>query len=487
MNQLNSFLELIKNSSKIKEFDDRVEGTFEAADLKLPEMNFDGWLKKEVLGLQIESDWANTWDEIKAARDEERCFINLRKEDFIENVIKADVDSNQFVFFSIDYLKKWLSVHTSPFSAAHPLYKEGKQNILWVNGLQSEFTGSCLSVFPLGSQPEQFFYPMDASLPGNEEIRSHVHFVSRDAVTIVPEAFRLPDAAFNERELKPFFLSYVKLLAACLVKEFYSEESIIISGLKRISLLLADTNTYDISLDDIAALENAVRWVYAEKTETRLLLLMDRVSLDLPEGGDMIPSIFGKINQALEQAKYRYEFVIKDRQEAHAKELADLQKDVKTATEGYSAAVNTIVTGLLKDGLSSVFVIGITVLSRIIGQNNFLKSTQCHYLFKGLAVYLVISLFVRLTTNNTRLSLALKDIEYWKDTTRNHMSTNEVEQHISSRTEPYKKFYKTWAMITVVIYIVLFFLVWNLPDLMAKTPVVTPAVIHDVILAGLVK
>ena len=466
MNQLKSFLKLIQNASKIKEFDDRLEATFEASVLKLSEVDFNDWLKSEVLGLKIESDWIETWDEIETVRNDGQCFINLKKEDFILNVIKAESSANQFVFFSIKYFKKWLSEHASPFSADHPLYKEAK-SILWVNGISSEEIGSCLSVFPIGSEPTDFFNSMEASLPGNEEIRSHVHFVARDAVTIIPEAFRLPDSAFDNDDFKPFFLNYAKLLATCLIKEFYSQDNIVVSGLKRISLLLTNNDSYEISLEDIKSLENAVRWVYAEKTDTRLILLMDRVSLDLPEGGDMLPSIFQKIDQALEQAKYRYEFVIKDRQEAHIKELADLQKDVKTATDGYSNAVNATISGLLKDGLSSVFVIAIGVISRIVGNYDFLKSNQCSYLFKGLALYLFLSIVGRLAINHTSLSLAMEDIEYWKDTTRNHMSADEVEQHISSRTGPYKKFYYCWAWITGLIYFLLVLLVWHLPDLMA--------------------
>lgn len=466
MNQLNSFLRLIQNSPGISEFDDRIEGNFKASALKLPEMDFNDWLKNEILGLKIGSEWVEEWNEIQSARDDESCLINLNKANFIQKVIKADTSASQFVFFSIGYFKKWLMEHESPFSAAHPLYK-GEQNILWINGAQSEQTGFCLSVLPLGSQPEQLFSPIDATLPGNQEIRSHVHFVARDAVNIIPEVFRLPDSAFDSEYLKPFFLNYTKLLAACLVKEFYSEDNVVVSGLKRISLLLANNDESKITLDNIKLLENAVRWVYAEKTETRLILFMDRISLDLPEGGDMIPSIFEKINHALEQARYRYEFVIKDRQEAHAKELAGLQKDVKSATDGYSNAVNTIVSGLLKDGMSSVFVIAIGVLSRIVGQNDFLQSIQCHYLFRGLAIYLIISISVRLASNYSRLTLALNDIEYWKYTTRNHMSKDEVKQHIDSRTSPYKKYHDRWAIVTGLVYIFLSCLVWNLPDLMA--------------------
>jgi hypothetical protein len=466
MNQLNSFLKLIYKASDIHEFEDRIEFQCKLSNIKQTDTNYGRWLETDVIGLRIGTEWVHTWEDIEQYACDEQCFINFHKDELIKNHFRTDLSAKHFVFFTIQYFKEWLEKHSNPFSASHPLYNEEEKNILWVSGLPSEQIGCFLSLFPIGVEPKQYFITRTESLPGDEEIRSHVHFVLRDGVTVIPERFRLPDSAYNIDELKPFFINYTKLLAVCLVKEFYSEDKVVVSGLKRISLSLIDKNKKSISLKHIESLEQAVRWVYAEKTETRLILLMDRVSLDLPEGGDIIPSIFDKINQALDQAKYRYEFVIKDRQEAHAKELADLQKDVKSSTDSYSNAVNSMVSGLLKDGLSSVFVIAIGVVSKFIGQGDILISLQGQFLFKGLAVYLLASILIRLITNHTRLFLSENDIAYWKNTTRNHMSESEVKKHIESRIKPYKWFNRIVSGLTLVIYLILCFFVWNLPDFM---------------------
>lgn len=144
---------------------------------------------------------------------------------------------------------------------------------------------------------------------------------------------------------------------------------------------------------------------------------MDRVSLDLIDNTSLIPSIYAHLANALEQAKDKYEFVIKDRKEAHAKELSDFQKDIKSATDGYSKSTNDLVSGLFKDALSAIFFLAIMLFSRLIGKEELLDSENVHWLFQTIAGYLIASPLIRIYFERQSLILALSDLSHWKNTT----------------------------------------------------------------------
>jgi len=280
------------------------------------------------------------------------------------------------------------------------------------------------------------------------------------AVIIDPSRFYVPYKPDVDSALKPIFYWYWMSLAACLVKEFYDERKVVLTGIRRISLSLVDGDIDDGSA--IKALEMAVEWVYLERAETRLILLMDRISLDLVEGGPLLPSLFACVAPALEQAKYRYEFVIKDRKEAHAKELADLQKDVRAATDHYSRLTNDLVSGLLRDAISSVFILSIILFSRLVGTTS-IQTDGIKFLFWGLACYLALSLTVRLVYSCQSLKMTKDDLVHWRDAVRNHMSREELEGHVNGRCRRYEKMYLQASLTVTFIYIALISIVVFMP------------------------
>lgn len=453
-------LEELASIADMVELDDRIEFSLAANQLNIERCDLQGLLDIDVAVLNIDGEREDSWQEINAAQYAQ-CRVNLMKSAFIEKVIGSIDDATNFFFLSLDSFEKWLSSLKSPFHAEHPFNKSDK-TILWVNGIERGYIGECLSVIPPLNRPEEIFAEKSYDLPADADIRAQVHVLSDYSVKIDPAHFRLPDEAVKEKPLKIIFDCYQQLLASCLVKEFYSQDRVVISGIKRITTGLISKNV-QVNLRDIILLEESVRWVYSERAETRMLLLMDRLSLDLPDGSCLLPAFFSHLNQAFEQAQWRYEFVIKDRKEAHAKELADLQKDVKSACDSYSSSANELVSGLLKDALSSIFILSIGLLSRLAGKANFLESSLFGLLSKGLAIYLVVGVAVRIAIGFQGLRLALIDILYWKNVTRNHMSKKEFKEHVDGRTKPYKKLY-CWSVYGVlVIHLFLAIFVWNMP------------------------
>ena len=307
-------------------------------------------------------------------------------------------------------------------------------------------------------------------MPSDQEIRSHVHFVTDGSEVVIPERFYLPYRCHEIPELRYFIYQYETLLSITLIKEYYSNERIVISGVKRLTLSLQHNSDYTLATESqLEYLKEAVAWVYTERTETRSLLLMDRISLDIQDGGNFIPSVRSYIESALEQAKDRYEFVIKDRKDAHAKELSQLQNDIKSTTDNYSKTAGDIVSGLYKDVMSTILIFTIGIVSKLLGNDELLNSKIFEYLFFATALYLIVNIVLKVVISSIRLNLSLKDIKYWKSTTRNHMSKDDFDELILSRTKPYRNLYIYTAIIVVIIYIALATVVTKLPDILKST------------------
>lgn len=471
MDDLKNLLSLLTVGS-VNELPDRVEQSLTTQDLQGLVGDFDSFIRNQLINLFIDGEVANSWEELTGISCSIPCRLVIYKRKVIEDILKPKLDDinidniQQYLFLTLSYFSKWLENLDSPFKSSNPLYLNNK-TILWVHGINKKHVGTHLLVSPLLIEEHQEYSDESLGIPEDEKIRTQVHFVSNESVKIEPSRFYLPESSLDEKVLLPIFKFYESTLACCLVKEFFNEEKVIVSGIKRVTTSLVDKLYTDVTYENINKLEEAVRWVYSERTETRLLLLMDRISLDLTENS-LIPSIYKYIDQAIEQARCRYEFVIKDRKEAHAKELSDLQKDIKTATDSYSKSATELVSGLLKDALSSIFILAIALFSRLIGNSSVLESTQIHWLFNGLAVYLLISVSVRIYLGKASLKLALRDLTYWKNASRNHMSESEFKNHIELRTKEYKCFYNKNAILVSIVYVMLSIFVVCLPNLISS-------------------
>jgi len=463
---LDSFLRLI-DISQIVEYADRIELELTVQEIASVDCDFSEWLNAEVIGLTIDDQMCPEWSDIGSFHAELACQVILFKDSFIREFINktTDINTAQYVFFSVAEFSNWLCGLPSPLDGAHPFHQR-TSNVIWVHGLSQPHRGHKLAIIPLDYEGTIDFSSASCALPSDAEIRSQVHFLSNNPVRVDPFLFRLPDTSFDTVALKPLFVCYEKILGACLVKEYVSEDSVVVSGIKRLNLSLYRYNNQSTQLENIRALEEAVCWIYAERFQTRSLLLMDRISLDITENGNFIPEIYSHLEQALKQAKDRYEFVIKDRKEAHAKELSQLQKDIKVATDSHSAATNDLICGLFRDVLSSIFFVTLMLFPRLIGNKDILQGGLGAWLFYVLAMYLLVSVGIRIYAGWHSLKLSLRDIDYWQNTTRNHMSEAEFRKHVASRTKPYKRYYYYNALWIIIVYIILAVLVFRAPELL---------------------
>lgn len=109
----------------------------------------------------------------------------------------------------------------------------------------------------------------------------------------------------------------------------------------------------------------------------------------------------------------------------------------------------------MRDAISSIFLLSIFLVSRLVGREASFSLSDFDYLFYALSGYLVISLVARGVVTYRSLTLALDDVTYWQDVTRNHMSSQEFSSHVESRTKGYKSLFCISIVIVSVIYIFL--------------------------------
>ncbi|MEZ8253545.1 collagen-like protein [Vibrio splendidus] len=471
---LDIVLFLKENSSNFYEFDERIEFKFCASKVRDYYRNHSNKLLFDEMILRWDSEKQNSWsfllDTLKDGQKVELKAI-VKKEQLIRSFSTSVNQDNVAEYFFIDeqYFKSnFLSkVNSEALLSSSPLYSKEK-TIIWLAFSELNIKSEKLVIKGVSTGVACDFNDENSlSLPTNDKIKSQVNFIGQDKYTCDLSRYKLPDDCVVNELTLPFIKGYEKLLATCLVKEFIGDNKVTISGVKKLSLnLISDDSNIDIL--NVRILERVVSWVYEERTDVRLLLLIDRISLDIPDGSSLIPDIYHHLEKALEQARDKYEFVIKDRKEAHAKELADLYKDIKSTTDAFSKSAGDLVSGLLKDALSAIFLLSIMLFSRLIGKEELLNGENIHWLFKFLAIYLFIAPIVRIGVEWISLDLNKKDLFAWKDTTRNHLSHKELQSLVESRVKVHRCFYIKGAIIVIIISSLLAIFAWNIPNLMSN-------------------
>ncbi|HIF5621235.1 TPA: hypothetical protein ACX3DI_004474 [Vibrio parahaemolyticus] len=448
------------------ELDDRIEFNFCPPQIR--DIYGEDRSRFSFLKLRWEGELQDDWSVFEQIPDNARCKAVVNKGDVLNSEISVDVQEgvNQYLFFSEDAYSTWLQRNISGIFDRNCCLNSSSPIVIWLGFGDVDVKGERLSIISLSKQSSPIFNVASGiNIPSSDDVKAQTHFVGQAETVCEPLNYRLPRDIDVCPLTQPFYNAYEQLLAVSLSKEFLGSNSIVVSGIKRLSLkLVADNHVCDTA--QLGLLESVVSWVYEERTQVRLLLVMDRISLDLADDCCFIPSIYSQLTKALEQAKDKYEFVIKDRKEAHAKEISDFQKDIKSATDGYSKSTNDLVSGLFKDALSAIFFLAIMLFSRLIGKEDLLDSENIHWLFKILSVYLLLSPVIRIYFERQTLSLSLGDLEHWKDTTRNHISHKEVKDLIDSRTKPYKCLYRKAMLLVFGASIILSIFAWNIPRLM---------------------
>lgn len=432
-----------------------------------------------------------------------------------------DIDALQNLSKSTlqDSSKEWkLSLHKARLliDENHKVFIMSKAFIEWANQLTPTRTLGCdfnkpLTIFIKGlaeafGGPSLRFIPVDAEdfvspehtvdFPDEKQVRSIVRVTSSNHIHLNPNSVALSWGDRNQPEALPFKRFFMAVMTLCFAQEIYvrnDEVRVMLRGTKNLDSNLTPNWTFEIStkvLDDTAT---AITWMFQERVETRQRLLSDRLSLDITDGSSFIRGVSEHVNNALDQAKERYGFVILDRKDAYLKELKDVMKDVRTQADLYAGKVRDLVSTLLRDVLAVLFLVGVSLIAKLNTTEvaTSVNSAQLFVFFKVLAIYFFFSMALQIISHTRDLVLAKNECEKWLQLTHDYLTKEVVEENFTKPLSKRRNMFCFFASVSIAIYLALIGLSWNAENITkyysAKSNIVTPKELDTNLAAPVVK
>ncbi len=369
-------------------------------------------------------------------------------------------DIHTIWFMNNEGFSKWVS-SIEPFNSENNILRQHRATRILVCGFEHAFGGPALAIDNINAQAIPENWPLKYEGPDEDAVKRQVHILSHDGALLSPSPFLLSWGDIDSDIAQPFRFLSGKSLVTCLTQEFYDTKRIVLKGTRRLELPLAIDSDLIPSASDLNKLWKAVQWVYEERSEVRAALITDRLSLDLSNGQSLLAGACKFINDALTQSIEQYKFVIQDRKDAYAKELRELLKDVQHQAGLFSEKIRSIMNSLLRDVLAALLLISLGLFSRVGKSKEVLESDEANLLFKALAFYLAISLFLQVFIHLRDLYLTNKELRYWTKATRTQIGIDEIKKYLS---DPIKdRRWSFYGMLTILslIYIILSFMSWN--------------------------
>lgn len=364
------------------------------------------------------------------------------------------------IFYSKDEFLNWAN-KIDPFNSNCPLNLLSPLKII-INGLEDSFGGPNL-LFTRNTSDG--FAVRDMTLPSWSSINQTVHFVSATPLQFEPLQHLITFGSVENEYAKPFLKNSGLVLSACLVNEFYSPEKIILRGVKRVQMKLASIAP-NIDINFILLLTDVVSWIYEDKTETRIKLLVDRLTLDLDYDKPYLDELLRIVDSAFQQAKERYNFVIIDRKDNYLKELRELLKDIKVQSDLYSSKIRSLLSNLMRDVLAGFLLVGFSFFTKVSEMSNLIKQEDIvNIVFRGFAVYFLLSAIVQTIIDITDLNVSKKEMLYWKNVSREFIPEKEFTDHINMSLAPRKcSIYMIYPLI-IIIYLLIALICWYFPQI----------------------
>ncbi|SDW07395.1 hypothetical protein [Thiocapsa roseopersicina] len=380
--------------------------------------------------------------------------------------LRARNDEDTVLFFSLEGFHEWWAT-LDPF--AHPSGAEPdfcRPTTIRVHGLTEGIGGPYLWVLPLEAiAPALSLY----SIPSSLDVQRLIHLSTTDSsLRICPDGFALTWGVRDCAVLVPLMRISALVLSACLVQELRfvgGEYKIALRGAKHISLSLAQPME-NVTCITLKSLVEAVIWVYEERPETRLRLIMDRLSIDSDPGDTFLASLANNLTEALRQARDSYAFVILERKDAYYKEMRELMKDMKSQADLYAAKVRDLVASLTRDILGVLFFIGFSFIGKFDQKNlmTLLGSEELSLLLKFLAGYLVLSCALQIVANWRDAKLSYAESESWLEVLQNYTSRKERRESFLRLLQKRRITLLVAMWIVCVVYGFLSIVIWNLPS-----------------------
>lgn len=391
--------------------------------------------------------------------------INLNKKRLLQslpNLGGSDIAS--LLFITLDSFTKWCE--TSDFLSS-PLTSttiDDKPLKIVVSGLNICFGGPNLAILPLetnGVVPSDVSWLGGSYLPKEKRVKDLVHILSSEAIHLRPLRYQLSWGKIDSDAAASFRRASAIVLWACLCQTLEDDKRISFRGSRHINLSMCDLSPpIAVGNKELKVLEDAVAWCFTPISDsqgeikgdedTRISLLVDRLTLDLVESKSLLQSGFELLPSALKEARTRYRYVILDRKNDYNDELGKLHDDIAKLTEKYADKNEQLLDGLLK----GLLTISLLIFIRALSKNNLIDSHSTIVLFKFFGIYMWTALALRLWKGNDDITLTSNHINQWSEVTREHMSKDEIEEvFVRGLSETKKKY---WAKVIVISTIQIF-------------------------------
>lgn len=388
----------------------------------------------------------------------------------ISTLFSVRKDERTILFLSVESFNKWMS-DQDPFQFPTDSNIDlSKPITIRVGGLSAPLGNNFLWILPLSYNdiPDN----NNIILPAVNEVHKLIHVYTTSSLNIRPDIFCITWGDYLIHELKPFFLASAEVLSACLSSEINHIESKVnatLKGIKRISIPLSKTDDV-ISKELLDKILETIRWVYEERSETRLQLIVDRLSIDANTNESLLSCLNNFVDGALRQAKDNYKFVILDRKDAFHKEMRELMKDMRSQADLYASKTRELSSSICKDIFALLVFIGFSFIGKFDQSHLDIMLSNLYFVvfLKFLAGYFIFTAIFQLSLHWRDSKLSYNESNMWTDVLRNYTSQSDKE---SNFLNPLKSRRRTLHFIMIVVgalYGVLAYITWNLPSLIDK-------------------
>ncbi|WP_318629375.1 hypothetical protein [Klebsiella variicola] len=382
-----------------------------------------------------------------------------------ENLREAE---DKVIFFSENNLVKWIG-NKDPFVQQSSFDPEfSKETTVWVYGLDKPYGGNLLWVVPVGWSGDlphnnDFVY----SLPSSEDVYGLLHISVNQYIQIKPNSFAITWGDIGSESARSFIRLSVMTLSCCLgyeLNKINNEYHVVYKGTKRVSKVIDYPANEDFSkLQKL--LIKAVSWIHQERPETRLQLIMDRLSLDIRPEDSIFTGLSSYLDSALQQSQDSYAFVILERKDAYHKEMRELLKDMRSQADLYASKVRDLVSNITRDILGVLAFVGFSFISKFDPSRlrSLLESSELSLLVKFLAGYLMLSCILQVIVHLRDARLSRLENENWLKVLQRYTSSQDNEENFLS---PIKRRRRTLFFsigVMVILYVTLAVVTWNIP------------------------
>lgn len=401
--------------------------------------------------------------------------VNLAKSQIAEKFNKFPNRKNLFFFFENEVLK-WID-GVSPFSLdSESLSFDFSQPYnIWISDLKEAFGGDSFAFLPT-SFDDEVNEENFACLPASEKIHDLVHTVGLPS-EISPKYWFI-SWGVAPKKFKNIFDKYACLIfACCLANEVWVKNDSIqikIRGSKAQKISLWHSSSEFSWSALVQQLKDAVTWVYEDKSEIRLKLILERISIDIKDGC-WLYNLQKLLKPALLQAKDNYYFVLAERKDAYYKEMRDVLKDMKAQSDLYATKIRDLVGALSRDFLAIVIFIGLSFVSKfdVDKLNSLLTSVELSVFSKILAAYLILSCLFQNINHYVDAQLSFSESKKWLYILKNYVDDATAEERFFAPICARRITLFIAMGISVFSYSVLSLIVWNLSfvsNLLLKQP-----------------